>query len=259
MKVTLVQMTVSPDKNKNLIRAASEAKAAALRGSDMVILPEMFCCPYDNNCFPDYAEEEGGFVWQTLSSIARENHIWLVGGTMPERSDGKIYNTCYVFDRSGAQAAKYRKIHLFDINIEGGQRFMESNILTAGNAPAVFQTEFGVFGLCICFDLRFPELFLETASLGAQAIIVPAAFNLTTGPKHWELLYRARAVDTQAYTIGVSSARDCSASYVSYGHSIVCDPWAEVMALAGAEDCVIDAELDLSLAGQVRRQIPLIR
>lgn len=257
MRITLIQMPVTPDKEENLSTAAREITAAAKRGSDMAVLPEMFCCPYDNHCFPFYAEEEGGHVCRALSQMAQKNHIWLVGGTMPERADGRIFNTCHVFDRTGHQTAKYRKIHLFDVHIDSGQHFMESDVLSAGDTPVVFQTEFGPIGLAICFDLRFPALFERTADLGAKAIIVPAAFNLTTGPRHWELLFRSRAVDNQLYTLGVSSARNTTASYVAYGHSIVCDPWGDVIVQAKESACALDVELDLGLVEEVRRQLPV--
>lgn len=257
MKLSLIQMPVTSDKQQNLSAAAREIAAAARRGCDMAVLPEMFCCPYDTRCFPDYAEPDGGPVWQSLSRMAREHQIWLVCGSMPERCGEGIYNTCYTFDRRGAQAAKFRKVHLFDIHIDGGQHFMESEVLSPGNTPAVFETEFGTIGLAICFDLRFPALFEKMADLGAKMVVVPAAFNLTTGPKHWELLFRSRAVDNQLFTVGVSSARDATASYVAYGHSIVCDPWGTVITQAGATACTIDADLSLELADEVRRQLPV--
>lgn len=257
MKLSLIQMPVADDKASNLQTAAKEISAAARRGCDLAVLPEMFCCPYDNRCFPRYAEPEGGMIWQALSRIAKENQIWLVGGSMPELKGGRIYNTCYAFDREGRQAAKFRKIHLFDIDIEGGQRFMESDVLSAGDKPAVFETEFGVIGLAICFDLRFPSLFEKTADLGAKLMVVPAAFNCTTGPKHWELLYRSRAVDNQLFMLGVSSARDKNASYVAYGHSILCNPWGDILLEADETACTLDAEIDLSLADSVRKQLPV--
>lgn len=253
----MIQMPVTGKKENDLAHAAREVAAAGARGCDMAILPEMFCCPYDNRCFPHYAEPDGGAIWQALSRMARENHIWLVGGTFPEREGDQIYNTCFVFDRTGRQAAKCRKIHLFDIHIEGGQHFMESEVLSAGETPTVFETEFGVLGLAVCFDLRFPALFERLADLGAKAIIVPAAFNLTTGPRHWSLLFRSRAVDQQLFTVGVSSARQTDASYVAYGHSLVCDPWGEILAEAGAGAETLDADIDLALADEVRRQLPV--
>ena len=182
----------------------------------------MFCCPYDNACFRHYGEEQGGGAYQALSALARERDIWLVGGTLPELAEDKVYNTCYVFGPDGQLAAKHRKMHLFDIDVAGGQRFMESETLTAGNSVTTFETPWGVVGVCICFDLRFPELIQLMTLAGAKVIVVPAAFNMTTGPAHWELMFRQRAVDSQCYTVGVSSARDISAGYVAWGDTPSC-------------------------------------
>ncbi len=257
MKISLLQLPVSANKLQNLRRAADAVREAKGRGAALAILPEMFCCPYDNPCFPQYAEPAGGQIWTALSQMARENRIWLVGGSFPEQAEGRIYNTCFVFAPDGTQAARHRKIHLFDIDIPGGQRFRESDVLSPGREATVFPTPFGTFGVCICFDLRFPALFEAMADKGAQAIFVPAAFNRTTGPRHWELLFRGRALDNQLYTIGVSSARDVSASYVAYGHSIVCDPWGAVVAQAGHGPETLDVTLDLPLVQTVRQQLPV--
>ncbi len=257
MQVSLLQQLVTGEKAQDLATAAQAVTAASERGADLAVLPEMFCCPYDTQTFPAYAEEAGGPIWQALSAMAWENHIWLVGGSFPERERENIYNSCFVFDRQGRQAARYRKMHLFDIHIDRGQHFMESETLSPGETPAVFETEFGVFGLAVCFDLRFPALFERTADLGAKAMFVPAAFNRTTGPRHWELLFRSRAVDNQLYTLGAAPAQNLDADYVSYGHSIVCDPWGDVVAQAGMEPGVLDVELNLHLVDEVRRQLPV--
>lgn len=258
MKLSLIQMPVTADKVENLRRAAREVALAAGRGAQLVLLPEMFCCPYDNRCFPAYCEPAGGPVWQALRQMALGNGVYLVGGSMPELEDGRIYNTSFVFSPEGEQLARHRKVHLFDIDVEGGQRFMESEILSPGAGFTVFDTAFGRFGLCICFDIRFPALSREMAEAGAQAILVPAAFNTTTGPLHWELLFRARAVDQELFTAGCAPARDEDAGYVSYGHSIVVNPWGAVVAQAGSGPAFVDAELALSEVSAVRRQIPVL-
>ena len=158
---------------------------------------------------------------------------------MPERDDTRIYNTSFVFDPTGTCVARHRKMHLFDIDVRGGQRFFESETFTAGDSVTVFDTPFGKLGLCICFDMRFPELARCMALSGAQAIVAPAAFNMTTGPAHWELLFRQRAVDNQLFTLGVAPARDAAGPYVSYGNSLVCSPWGDVMARAGSEPALL--------------------
>ena len=176
---------------------------------------------------------------------------------MPELDGENVYNTSWVFDREGRRIARHRKVHLFDIDVEGGQRFRESDTLTPGDEITVFDTEFGRIGLCICFDLRFQEMSKCMADMGARLIIVPAAFNMTTGPAHWELLFRARAVDNQIFTLGAAPARDCTAEYVSYGNSIVVDPWGMVIARAGAGEELLYADIDFSVCDSIRRQLPI--
>ena len=161
-------------------------------------------------------------------ALARERGIWLIGGSIPELEDGNVYNTSFVYAPDGSCAARHRKTHLFDIDVAGGQRFMESETLTPGSDITTFETPWGTMGLCICFDFRFEELARLMTLRGARVLFVPAAFNMTTGPAHWELLFRQRAVDNQVFTVGTSPARDESASYHAWGHSIVCDPWGSI-------------------------------
>ena len=151
---------------------------------------------------------KGGQTWQLLRDTARECCVWLVAGSVPERDGDAIYNTCYVFDPTGTQRAKHRKVHLFDIDVTDGQRFFESDTLSPGQHYTLFDTPFGKVGVAICFDVRFAELFRILALEGAQLIVVPAAFNMTTGPAHWELLFRARALDNQCFLAGCAPARD---------------------------------------------------
>lgn len=229
-------------------------------GADLLALPEMFCCPYETDKFPRYAEEEGGETYRRCAELARRYGIYLSAGSMPERgADGRIYNTAYVFDRAGNCAAKHRKMHLFDIDVKGGQSFRESDTLSAGNTVTVFDTEFGKMGLCVCYDFRFPELARLMALRGARVLLVPAAFNLTTGPKHWELMFRAQAMFHQVYALGTAPARDASASYQSWGHSIAVDPWGAVLAQMDALEGGQLVTLDLREVDAVREQIPLLQ
>lgn len=258
MKVSVVQMKVRGTKEESIKEAERRIREAAILGADFVVLPEMFACPYETSGFPLYAEGAEGKTVRRLSEAAGKNGVYLVGGSIPERDEaGRIYNASFAFGRDGALLARHRKVHLFDIDIPGGQFFRESDTLSPGEAATVFPTEFGPMGLCICFDIRFPELFREMADQGARVIFCPAAFNRTTGPLHWELLFRARAVDCQLFTVGAAPAADEDASYISYGHSIVVSPWGKVLAQAGEEECILTAGLELSEAEAVRRQIPI--
>lgn len=259
IRISQIQMPVYADK-KDTVKYISEAVKKASENSDIVTLPEMFCCPYHVDNFPVYAEKEGGEMWQVCSSLAKENNVYLSAGTMPEKDDeGRIYNTAYVFDRQGNCIAKHRKMHLFDINVKGGQCFRESDTLTAGDSVTTFETEFGIFGICICYDIRFPELSRLMALKGAQVILVPAAFNMTTGPAHWELLFRSQSLNNQVYSIGTAPSRDSSASYQSWGHSIITDPWGRVISQTDEKECIINTEIDLDYILEVRDQIPVLK
>ena len=258
MRVALIQMMVTADKQQNIQAACGKIREAASKGADFAVLPEMFCCPYDNRCFAAYGEPEGGEAQAALSALAAELGIYLVGGSLPELAEGRIYNTSYVYGPDGRQIARHRKAHLFDIDVQGGQRFRESDTLSPGNAITTFETAFGTMGLCICFDLRFEELARCMCLRGARVLLVPAAFNMTTGPAHWELLFRQRAVDNQCFAVGVSPARDRNATYVAYGNSIAVDPWGTVLCRAGAEEATLYADLDMDRLEAVRAQLPIL-
>ena len=258
LRIAQVQMSVTRNKDENIHRAARMIRQAAEQGAELAMLPEMFCCPYENAAFRPYGEAEGGPAQQALSALAGELGIWIVGGSVPELENEKVYNTSYVYDSSGRQVARHRKMHLFDIDVEGGQRFMESDTLSPGNEVTVFDTPWGRMGLCICFDLRFEELSRLMTLQGAQIILTPAAFNMTTGPAHWELLFRQRAVDNQLFTVGTSPARDEAGSYVAWGHSIACDPWGSVIRQCGAGEELAVTDLDLTRIAAVRRQLPIL-
>lgn len=256
MRIALLQTAVCADESMNLASAASAVHWAADTGADIAVLPEMFCCPYETAAFPAYAEPQGGPRWKALSALARECRLYLVAGSVPEEDGSRLYNTSYVFAPDGAQVARHRKVHLFDIAVDGGQRFRESDILSPGRGITVFDTPFCRCGLMICYDIRFPEYMLQVAQAGAEVIFVPASFNQTTGPAHWELLFRARAMDNQVYLAGVASALDARASYHSYGHSIAVSPWGTILAQMDAAPGNRALDLDLSEPARLRRQMP---
>lgn len=259
IKMAGLQVKVHGKRERNLAQLAEILARPELKDVDFVTLPEMFNCPYKASNFPVYAEEEGGPCWKECSRLAAEHKIYLSAGSMPERDgEGKIYNTAYVFDREGRQIAKHRKAHLFDIDVAGGQSFKESDTLTAGETTTVFDTEFGRMGLCVCYDFRFPEGPRLMAQEGAKVIIVPAAFNMTTGPAHWETMFRQRAVDNQVYTVGTAPARDLSGCYISWGHSMIASPWGNVVMQMDEKEDVRVTEIDLAQVEQVRKELPLM-
>lgn len=259
-KIGVCQLKVGRQKDENLRRAKEMIVRAAGRGAKMVALPEMFNCPYQASLFPEYAESfpEGPSV-KMLSEIARALQIYVVGGSIPERAGERVYNTSFIFGPGGELLGRHRKVHLFDVDLPGGVKVRESSTLAPGDGVTVVRTEFCSVGVAVCYDVRFPELFRLMALAGAQAIVVPAAFNLTTGPAHWEITFRVRAVDNQVYVADASPARDYTAGYVAYGHSLVVDPWGEILAAAGEGEEIIYAEIDLEKIEKVRRQLPLLQ
>ena len=259
MKLGLVQMPVTDVPEHNLSEAVRLTREMAQQGADLVLLPEMFLCPYENSWFRRCAQPERGRIFQALGEAAAGAGVYLAAGSFPEEDrEGRLYNTGYVFDRQGRELARHRKMHLFDIQVEGGQCFRESDTFSPGDTYTVFDTEFGRMGLCICFDIRFPELFSLMVQAGARLVLVPAAFNRTTGPAHWDLVFRQRAVDGQCFTAGAAPARDPAAAYVSYGHSLVVSPWGEVIRRFGTGEQAEVVELDLRQTDAVRKQLPLL-
>jgi predicted amidohydrolase len=262
--IALLQTRVTDCVDDNL-RRAGDAIAGAARGADVVMLPEIFVCPYASSAFGKYATPRGGEVWTALSEFARKGNVTLVAGSIPESDGEKIYNTSFVFGRDGGELAFHRKAHLFDIAVKGGQHFRESDTLTAGDTATVFdvpahggQPGFTA-GLCICYDARFPEMALATARKGAKVLFVPAAFNMTTGPVHWHLTMRARALDAQVFLVAVSPARDTAAGYISYAHSIAVSPWGEVLLELGEGEETGFVDLDTGYADAVRGQLSLLK
>lgn len=257
MKISLLQLRVDDDKSVNIRQAVDNIKKAADKGADIAVLGEMFLCPYDNESFVTNAEERDGNAVRSLSRAAADNNIYVVGGSIPLLENGKLYNASFVFDRKGEIIACHKKIHLFDIDVDGGQRFKESDTFSPGDSITEFETEFGRMGLCICFDFRFPELARIMALDGVRCIFVPAAFNMTTGPAHWEIMFRQRAVDNQLYTVGAAPARSDS-GYISYANSIVVSPWGDIVYEAGEKPVTETIDIDLGRIESVRRQLPLL-
>ncbi|KAI9520529.1 Carbon-nitrogen hydrolase [Dissostichus eleginoides] len=256
-RLAVVQLQVGGVKADNLSRAKRLVKEAAGRGGNLVLLPECFNSPYGTSFFSQYAERIPGESTELLSEAARENQVYLVGGSIPEEDGGKLYNSCIVFGPDGKIILKHRKIHLFDIDVPGKIRFQESETLSAGDTLSMFETPFCKVGVGICYDIRFAELAQLYSRQGCQLLVYPGAFNMTTGPAHWELLQRARAVDNQLYVATASPARDESSSYVAWGHSTVVNPWGEVISKAGTKEEVIYADIDLQYLADVRQQIPI--
>lgn len=258
LKIALCQLLVKADKQSNLNHAAAMLQEAAAGGAQLAVLPEMFNCPYDIHCFRDYAEQiPSGETTNLLASLARTHGLFLVGGSIPELSGELLYNTSVVFNPQGEIVARHRKAHLFDVRVKNGIEFTESLVLSPGNTATLFETPWGKIGVEICYDIRFPELTRKMAKDGARLVIVPAAFNMTTGPAHWELLFRSRALDNEIFMLGASPARNPQASYVAYGHSLAVNPWGNVLAQLDERPGILMVELDLTQVEEVREALPV--
>lgn len=260
IKLALCQMNVVDNKEENIKNATFMIGKSKSENVDFIVLPEMFNCPYSNEKFIEYCEEEKtSSTLDKISKLAEENSIYILAGSIPEKENDKLYNTSYLFDRQGNIIAKHRKMHLFDIDVKGRITFKESDVLTAGDDFTLADTEFGRIGIGICYDVRFPELARIMVENGALVLFYPGAFNMTTGPAHWELLFRSRALDNQTYCVGVAPALNESASYHSFGHSIIANPWGEIIAEADEKENLIIAEIDLDEIKRIREELPLLK
>ena len=274
INIALCQMNVVDNKEKNIEKAIQMIKESKKQGADLAVLPEMFNCPYENEKFIEYAEElEESVTLKEIAKVAKEENIHVLAGSIPElelnekNNDDKdnitkkqsIYNTSVFFDNHGKILGKHRKMHLFDIDVKGKIYFKESDTLSAGNEFTVIKTELAKIGIGICYDIRFVELSRIMALEGAEILIFPGAFNLTTGPAHWQMLFKSRALDNQVYAIGVAPALDKDANYNSYGHSIAVNPWGEVIEELSFDEELKIVEIDLDEISRIREEIPVLK
>lgn len=268
LKLALVQLSTGADKAANLARARARVLEATSKGANLVVLPECFNSPYGTKYFPNYAEtllpspptKDQSPTFHALSELAKEAKAYLVGGSIPEYGEEtkKYYNTSLTFSPSGELVATHRKVHLFDIDIPGKITFRESEVLSPGNKVTLVDLpEYGRIAIAICYDIRFPELAMIAARKGAFLLLYPGAFNLTTGALHWELQARARAMDNQLYVGLCSPARDMSADYHAWGHSMVVDPMAVIKDELGEDEGIAYADLNGAKIEETRKGIPI--
>ena len=254
MKLALCQLSVTDDKASNLRRARQMLLRARDNGADMAILPEMFSIAYIPGLFAAAAEPcPGGESAQMLKDTAKETGMFIVGGSVPELFEGRIYNTSMSFAPDGSFLGKYRKAHLFDIDVPGVFRFMESETIARGeNYPLMLDAPLKT-GVAICFDIRFPEWSRLMMQQGADLIALPAAFSRNTGPRHWDLLLRARALDNQLFVAAVSPAQ----SKCAYGHSMLTSPDGALITDCGEEECCRVIFIDPAQLEEMRYSIPV--
>lgn len=260
LKVGICQMAVRDDKLENLQHADAMLARAKASGCSIAVLPEMFNCPYTAELFPEYAEKYPDVTTNMLARSAAKYGMTVIGGSIPEKDEqGRVYNTSFIFDAQGQLLARHRKVHLFDVDIAGGTVFQESKTLTAGDSATVVSVPELSFGVGVCYDIRFSQFARNMMLRGAKLLIYPAAFGWTTGPAHWELLLRSRAIDNQVFLIGAAPAKNPDADYKAYGHSMAVDPWGRIIVAADEHEAVLVAEIDLSQIDKVRAELPILK
>jgi predicted amidohydrolase len=261
-----IQMSSQADLEANLSRAGALVAEAAGRGAKVVLLPENFAFmgeEADKRRFAEDLDAAGakGPIQAALARMATAHDLWVVAGGLPEKSPdpARPFNTCAVIAPDGQLSTRYRKIHLFDVDLADGSRYHESGSTFAGDKAVVTDVAGIGLGLSVCYDVRFPELYRALSAAGAEALDVPAAFTLVTGKDHWHVLLRARAIEAQAYVIAAAQWGRHPRGRQTFGKSCIIDPWGEVIAQASEGEGVITAWLDPSYLEQVRAKLPALK
>jgi deaminated glutathione amidase len=261
MLAAVVQLTSVADRAQNLERAAHWIACAARAGAKLCALPENFSYMRAEAAAPHPgAEPLEGPSSQFLREQAKRHGIVLCGGSFPEAVSGqeRVHNTSLVVSEAGEVLAIYRKIHLFDIDLPG-TTLRESAAVAPGSELVVTETSAGCLGLSICYDVRFPELYRELVTRGAQILLVPSAFTVPTGRDHWEVLLRARAIENQCFVLAPAQHGRHSPQRESYGRSLIIDPWGTVLATAPDGEGIALAEIDLERMREIRRRLPALQ
>jgi nitrilase len=269
MRASVIQVEAGADKAANIaaLRPLIEAAVAADR-PQLISLPEMWSCLGGDRA-RKLAEAEAlppaepGAAYAFLRDTARRHGVIVHGGSIGERDGDTLFNTSLLFGPDGSELARYRKIHLFDITTPSGQGYRESSLFGAGTRVAVAHLGGTGFGLTVCYDIRFPELFLALRRQGAEVIFVPAAFTSETGRDHWEVLVRARAIETQCWIVAAATTGTHSDAAGkprhTWGHSMIVDPWGQVRAALGAGQGHASADIDLAQVASVREKMPVLQ
>ena len=255
-----VQMASGSRRDANLERARALTELAAKRGAQLVVLPEVFAWRGPRAEEAAHAEPIPGPTTEAMAAVARALRIYLCMGSILERVPGerRSFNTSCLLGPGGDLLARYRKMHLFDVDLPGRVTVRESDARAPGAETVVVPTELGVFGLSICYDLRFPELYRRLVRAGAEILLVPSAFTFTTGSAHWDVLCRARAIENQCYLLAADQTGMSPHGFADYGGSMIVDPWGTVVARAGEGEGVVLAEIDCACLERVRRELPCL-
>ena len=259
-RVAALQMVTTPDRERNLAEAERLIAEAAADGAQLVLLPEYFCFMgfKDTDKLSIREAYRDGPIQRFLADAARRHGVWVIGGTLPLTAPEpeRVLNTTLVFDPQGNEAARYDKIHLFSFE-KGTESFNEARTIRPGDTVTTFNAPFGRVGLSVCYDLRFPELYRKLGD--CALIVVPSAFTYTTGRAHWELLLRARAVENQCYVLAAAQGGKHENGRRTWGHSMLIDPWGEVVAVRDEGAGVVAGNLERARIDEVRQSLPAWR
>ena len=262
-KAAVIQMTSTTDAHRNLVAASALLRQAAESGAALSVLPENFALmgKHDTDKYAIAETYGSGAIQSWLSRAARDLDMWIVAGTMPIKVPGetRVAAASLIFNDQGECIARYDKMHLFDVDVNDAQgSYRESATMVHGAAPVCIDTPVGKLGMAICYDMRFPELFRALSLQGAQVFAVPAAFTVPTGRAHWEVLLRARAIENLSYVLAAAQCGAHENGRETYGHSVVIDPWGEMLACQQADPGVVIAEIDLQHESTLRQRFPAL-
>ncbi|MDN2480161.1 carbon-nitrogen hydrolase family protein [Vibrio astriarenae] len=260
-RVGIIQMTSGPDPDKNLAYIKEQVFHLAKQGVKWIITPENALVFGRKEDYHRVAEHLGmGPLQLELGLLAKEAGIWLIIGSMPIKRSGGVSTTTLVFNDQGLLVTHYDKLHMFDVEVNDAHRsYRESETFTPGSKIETIQTPFGHLGLSICYDLRFPQLYSELIRLGANILLVPAAFTAVTGQAHWRSLLMARAIENQAYVVAVNQTGVHPCGRETWGHSMIISPWGEVLLELGQRAQNGVADIDLSVVNELRQNMPVIQ
>ncbi|MBS0359573.1 MAG: carbon-nitrogen hydrolase family protein [Proteobacteria bacterium] len=261
-KCAVIQMVSGLSVEKNLETAARLMRKAVEQNAELVALPENFAVMLRQETSPMTISESSprGPIQNFLSEQAKENQVWILGGTIPlqAKSPDKIRAASLLYDDKGQLVTRYDKIHLFDVSVSSTESYLESRTVEPGEQIIVVDTPIGRMGLSVCYDLRFPELYREFTDKGAEIFAVPSAFTRITGEAHWEVLLRARAIENLSYVIAPNQAGHHENGRTTYGHSMIIDPWGKILGCCTSDEGIVVADIDLNALRERRKNFPVL-
>jgi len=262
-RIAAIQMASGPNVSANLIEAGRWISYAADAGADLIVLPENFAIMgMKQEDMLKVKEPEGaGAIQDFIKNMCTKHRVWIAAGTIPIAADNseKVRSACLLFNADGEMVTRYDKIHLFDVSLDDGESYAESDVIEAGDNIVVRDTPFGKLGFAICYDLRFPEMFRRMVDQGVELIVVPSAFTAITGKAHWEALIRARAIENLCYVVASAQGGYHASGRETHGDSIIVDPWGEVKDRLARGSGFVIADLDLDKINSTRKQFPVLQ